>query len=197
MCKDDDQEILTKLALGDTLALVTLYDKYWNSLFKYVERILFDDDEVADILQDTFISIWENRAEGVKIKSLKSYLIVVARNRAFKRLKEILKSEEVLAQYSSQFEHEGYVISGLVDSKELEEVVNQEIDKLPPRMKEVFLLSRKDNLSYKEIAEKLEISTETVKKQISLSLRYLKTHLPPEYYQSIFILILLDYTKNM
>ncbi|WP_270089066.1 RNA polymerase sigma factor [Sphingobacterium sp. SYP-B4668] len=197
MCRDDDQEILTKLASGDTLALVALYDKYWNSLFKYVERILFDDDEVADILQDTFISIWENRADAPKIKSLKSYLIVVARNRAFKRLKDILKSEEVLAEYSSQFEYGGYVISGLVDSKELEKVVNQEIDKLPPRMKEVFLLSRKDNLSYKEIAEKLEISTETVKKQISLSLRYLKTHLPPEYYQSVFILILFDYTKNM
>jgi len=197
MLNDDDQEILTKLAMSDTLALVALYDKYWDSLFKYAERILFDDDEVADILQDTFINLWENRTEVGKIKSLKSYLIVVVRNRAFKRLKDILKSEEALAQYRYQFDQEGYVISGHMDSKELEEVVNKEIDKLPPRMKEVFLLSRKDNLSYKEIAEKLQISTETVKKQISLSLRYLKNNLPPEYYQSIFILILLDYTNNM
>src|SRR5690606_22790148 len=68
-----------------------LYDAHWERLFRYVVRILPDEEDVADVVQETFILFWESDFEAKEFNSVASYLLVIARNLAFKRFRERLK----------------------------------------------------------------------------------------------------------
>ena len=169
-----------------------LYDRYWERLFQYVIRILPDEDDVADVLQETFVTFWELRAQLGQVKSVKAYLFVMARNFAFKRFreraKEVAVADRLVAFYGEVDENTAKSIYG----KELNEWFEREVKRLPHRMREVFLLSRKEHLSYKEIAERLNISDQTVKKQINKSLKLLRLKLDEEYIPYLLILLLID-----
>src|SRR5690606_37483655 len=71
-----------------------LYDAHWERLFRYVVRILPDEDDVADVVQDTFITFWESDFETSQFQSVGAYLLVIARNLAFKRFRERVKRSE-------------------------------------------------------------------------------------------------------
>lgn len=192
MAKARDHIRLHQLMAGDEHAFSDLYNQYWESLFKYVIRILPDPDEVADVLQETFVSFWELRDNLGKVKSIKAYLFVMARNFAFKRFRENLKKEEVVDRlldfYGTAFENAEEAFG----AKELNNLLDAEIDKLPERMREVFLLSRKEHLSYKEIAERLQISDLTVKKQINNALKNLRLKIDEDYIPYLILLIIID-----
>src|SRR5690606_17291029 len=79
-----------------------------------------------------------------------------------------------------------------IDARALSSLIDAEIEKLPEKMRQVFVLSRKENLSYKEIAERLKISDQTVKKQISNSLKYLRLKIDDEYIPSLLLLLVVD-----
>lgn len=192
MAKERDHIRLHQLMIGDEQAFSDLYNEYWEALFKYVIRILPRADEAADVLQETFVSFWELRDNLVKVKSIKAYLFVMARNFAFKRFRENLKREEVVDRlldfYGMAFENAEEALG----AKELNSLLDAEIDKLPQRMREVFLLSRKEHLSYKEIAERLQISDLTVKKQINNALKNLRLKIDEDYIPYLILLIIID-----
>lgn len=184
--------ILTPLSEEDESVFSDTYKQYWQMLFRYVIRILPDEDDVADVVQETFVIFWEMRGKLDKIKSIKAYLLIIARNIAFKLLRERLKQsavEDRLVEYygdtdisTEQAIHER-VLSGIIDA---------EINKLPEKMRNVFVLSRKEHLSYKEIAERLNISDQTVKKQIHNSLKCLRLKLDAEYISYLTLLFFID-----
>lgn len=171
---DTSIPIPTRLAAGDQSAFSEVYDQFWESLFKYVIRILPDRDEAADTVQEAFIALWEARSNLKGVRSVKAYLFAIARNRAFKRFRANLGSKEAMERFiafHSEVDESG---EKEIEARNLLATIDEEINKLPPRMKDVFILSRKEHLSYQEIAERLKISDLTVKKQISNSLRYLR-----------------------
>lgn len=170
-----------------------IYDRYWERLFRYVIRILPDEDDVADVLQETFVTFWEMRRRLEHVKSVKSYLFMIARNFAFKRFRERAKETDIVDRL---VRHYGEVNESMAESlygKELNEWFDREMGRLPERMREVFVLSRKEHLSYKEIAERLNISDQTVKKQISKSLKLLRLKLDEEYIPYLMLLLFIDY----
>jgi RNA polymerase sigma-70 factor (family 1) len=151
-----------------------LYDRYWKELYICAYKRLQSKEDVQDILQDIFISIWANSSNIDAELSLRPYLF---RSLKFKIIDKFHKrsSAPTPISYIQQFdlEDEGKLHDVLL-TKELEEVLNDEIDKLPSKMKEVFLLSRKEYLSNDKIAERLSISSQTVKNQISIALKKLR-----------------------
>ncbi len=169
-----------------------LYDTHWEQLFRYVVRILPDEQDVADVVQETFITFWESAIDPDRLQSVKSYLLVIARNLAFKRFREQLKQ----TQFEQRLiDHYGWVDADMLagmHTKELAQLIDEEVKKLPERMREVFTLSRKEHLSYNEIAERLKISNETVKKQISKSLKHLRLKLGDEYIPYLIFLLISD-----
>ncbi|WP_188505679.1 RNA polymerase sigma factor [Parapedobacter pyrenivorans] len=169
-----------------------LYDAHWERLFRYVVRILPDEDDVADVVQETFILFWESDFDAREFNSVEAYLLVIARNLAFKRFREQLKRTQFEQRLMDHFGGGNSDMLMDIHTKELSQLIDAEVDKLPERMREVFTLSRKEHLSYKEIAERLNISDETVKKQISKSLRHLRLKLNEEYITYLIILAISD-----
>ncbi|PPL03403.1 RNA polymerase sigma factor [Parapedobacter indicus] len=170
-----------------------IYDHYWERLFRYVIRILPDEDDVADVLQETFVTFWELRNQLERVKSVKSYLFTIARNLAFKRFRERAKEADFADRLVRHYGEADESTAESLYGKELNEWFDREVERLPERMREVVVLSRKEQLSYKEIAERLNISDQTVKKQISKSLKLLRLKLDEEYIPYLMLLLFIDY----
>lgn len=169
-----------------------IYKQHWERIYKQVIRIIPEEEEAIDIVQQTFTDLWEIRAKIPQIKSLKSFLFIMARNLSFRRLKDIIKHEENLNSYATHYCKYNSALEQELDFKELNTMIQSHIDLLPDKMKTIFLLSRKSHLSYLEIAEELNISDKTVKKQISNAIKILKTKIDKEYIPYLMVLILLD-----
>jgi len=189
--KEIDQDRLKEqLAAGDELAFSDFYNRYWEPLFKYVMRILASEDETADVVQEAFITFWRQRNKLADITSLKAYLFVIARNLAFKQLQKSLRKQDVLEKFLAFYGEADDYTEQQVNANDLSLVIDQEIARLPEKMRQIFIMSRKENLSYNEIAERLEISDLTVKKQVSNALKYLRLRMVDDLpYLIVFFLI--------
>ncbi|HWV75399.1 MAG TPA: RNA polymerase sigma-70 factor [Pseudosphingobacterium sp.] len=192
MGKIQDRECINQLEAGSESVFTAIYEQYWASLFKYVIRILPEEDEAADVVQETFVTFWELRSRLAKVRSIKAYLFIMARNLAFKRFRENLKQETVEDRLVEFYANTDVSMEQMIELKDLADLIDAEIGRLPEKMREVFVLSRKEHLSYQEIAERLEISDETVKKQISRALKYLRVRMDKAYIPYLTILMIID-----
>lgn len=182
----NDQTLLTLLRQGDKDAYTVIYDRYKNLLYNHAYKKLGDPEEVKDVLQELFTNLWNKRVDIPVAMNLSGYLYAGIRN----RILNLLSHKEVENKYLTsikQFTQEGdYSTDLVIREKEMADLIQKEIDQLPPKMREVFLLSRKENLSHHEIAEQLSISEQTVAKQVTNALRILRVRLG-----SFFVLLLL------
>lgn len=171
--KFNDQELTVLLKQGDQLAFTEIYNRYWAEMYVHAFRMLKDEENSKDVVQDVFSNLWlKSGSLNVDIK-LSGHLYIAVRNKIFNMIAQNKVRNDYLSSVASYFTD---VVSeaSILDEKELLAVVEAEIRNLPPKMREIFELSRKENLSHKEIAQKLNISDQTVKKQIQNALKVLK-----------------------
>jgi RNA polymerase sigma-70 factor (ECF subfamily) len=177
----NERTLLIKVAGGDQYAFRELY-LYWHQVLAgYIYRITESKNLTEEIVQDAFLKIWMARETLSEIDNFKHFLLVVSRNQAFDVLKKQLKEEEnrkAWEKSNSAQPNNGQVESELFSYS----VIDAAIDQLPPRRKEVWLLSRHERLTYKEIAGRLGISPESVKTHLKLAseaiTRFIRAHLP-------------------
>ena len=169
-----DLEFTGLIRLGDHKAFSELYDRYKVVLYIHAKRILNDEEESKDVIQELFINIWLKKSELIINTTVKSYLYFAIRNNVFNKLTRrkleisyLNSLEETIANGETSLEEN-------LREKELIDVIDREIMLLPLKMRNVFKLSRTHNLSHKEIAEKLNISDKTVKKQIGNAIKILR-----------------------
>jgi RNA polymerase sigma-70 factor (ECF subfamily) len=182
-----DHELLALIKAGDQTAFKTIYEKYWQLLYVAALKIIKDEDEAKDVVQEVFISLL-NKASEIEIHgSLSNYLYSAIRYKVL----DILSREKVrtnhLDSLTAYLTKGNYSADGALIEKEINAEMEKEIQNLPPKMKEVFELSRKAELSHKEIAETLNISDKTVKKQISNAIKLLK----PKFNNYYFFLLVM------
>lgn len=186
-----DQELIVLLKLRDHAAFTAIYDRYAPKVFYQVNQMLRDEEVSKDLVQELFVNIW-SRADHIKAEGkLGGYLFIAAQNTVFKyiqrsKLKDsYLKS---LAEFSTELSNSTVE---LLDEKELHSLMDGYIKELPPKMREVFELSRNQDLSYQEIAAQLAISEQTVKNQVSSALKILRGKMAPHATGAIIIMTLL------
>lgn len=172
-----DEELFALLKQGDDRAFDAIYNRYHGILFIHAYRLLQDKEEARDVIQDLFVGLW-TKASCIELKSsLSGYLYKSVRNRVL----DIVAHKKVESGYVEslqQFMREGEIITDhYMREQELISLIEREVSLLPPRMREVFELSRMGNMSHKEIAAKLRISDKTVKKQINYAIRALRMKL--------------------
>jgi len=167
-------KILEELNGDDTLAFRQVYLNYWERLYIYAYNILENQKICEDLIQEIFLSFWKNRHK-VEIENLKAYLYQSLRFQIFKHFRDqkttllnIEKFEQILKTNS---------IEESLDLDDLEASIHKHINELPRRCRDIFYLSRFENLSHKEIAEKFDISTRTVKNQITTALKHLRSQI--------------------
>lgn len=181
-----DTQLVDLLQEGDEAAFTEIYERYWALLLRHARRMLKDDEETKDVLQDVFSNLWNN-AESLDIHtSLSSYLYALVRNRILNQIARG-KVKASYLQTLEDFMDNGQVSADhYIREKQLALRIEEELALLPPKMREVFLLSRRHYLSYNQIAEQLNISDNTVKKQMSNALKQLRLKLG-----SLFLLAVL------
>jgi len=169
-----DIELLQLLNSGDENAIKQIFDKYYESLCLYAESIIKDHQKSEEIVEDIFIYLWINIKNNPINSSVKNYLYRSTHNNCLKYLNK-LKSEKKhfeLSDYSlsdPEILHPitpSYPISNLI-VKELEDKAEKILNNLPKQCKEIYSLNRFENLSYSDIANKLNITVGTVKTQMS------------------------------
>lgn len=166
--KSSDFELITNLKKGDGAAFREIFNRYHQKLSFYTISIVKSKSVGKDIVQETFLKLWEKRAELQPDQSLSSYIHIIARNMAFNHLKRAGYDERLRekiwesireTQQRVSFEEE-------LHAHENGQWVRKAIDQLPPRRKLIFKLSREKGMTHKEIARKLGISKNTVKNQM-------------------------------
>ena len=171
----NDDILLERLKSGDNQALTEIYNAYWKSLFLSSYALLKNKEVCEDIIQDIFLDIWRKR-EVLKITiSLKAYLYACTRYKVYdcfrKNKKEI--KVDLLDNLNTRVYHTTPVTKLM--HKELILHIDSVVDTLPKKCKEIYLLSREEQLSHKEIAQKLSISTKTVESHITRALKTLRS----------------------
>ncbi|WP_439698242.1 RNA polymerase sigma factor [Mucilaginibacter sp. AW1-7] len=172
-----DDKLVALLQQGNEQALKEIFTRYNKLLYSYAYKKLEDQEEAKDIVQDLFIRLWSNRESFLLKTSLPSYLFRAVRNRAL----DIFAHKKIKSDYVASFQEfidlPQSTTDYLVREKDISALIDREIQSLPPKMREIFILSRKENYSHKEIAKKIGISEETVTKQIKRALKILRLRL--------------------
>jgi len=182
-----DSELTVLFQQQDREAFEEIYHRYWHPLFLHAYHILDDEDEAQDIIQDLFIAFWNKSFADRVHTSLKSYLYVMTRNKVLNHIRKNKINANFIQFLSTKLTEKDFNTVQDIELKELTVLIDREIDQLPPRMKQVFEMSRKEFLTHKEIAERLGTSEETVKKQITNSLKLLRV----KFDQHLFLAALL------
>ncbi|MDR0507310.1 MAG: RNA polymerase sigma-70 factor [Dysgonamonadaceae bacterium] len=185
---ETERDILSRLREGSPEAFEKLFHKYAEKLYNFVLKLSSGDTYRAEeIVQNTFVRVWEMHACLNPDKSFISYLCTIARNKLIDeyehRTIEYIYREYIL-KYCSVSDN---TTEKETDRNLLEEYIDCLIDKLPPGRKQVFILSRKEMLSNKEIAERLRISESTVQTQLSKAVSFMREHLSKYYECMVFI----------
>ncbi|WPU97530.1 RNA polymerase sigma-70 factor [Mucilaginibacter sp. cycad4] len=168
-----DMQLIGRLKADDEAALTMIYRRYWASLFKAAYNILKDRQACEDIIQELFIKLWDCRAEVEITISLKAYLYASVRYGVYRQIRTgtPVRSEifdDLIERLHTPATHNS------IEHKELLLQINQVIDTLPEKCREVYKLSREECLSHKEIALQLNISTKTVENHLTKALRQLR-----------------------
>ncbi|WP_295674421.1 RNA polymerase sigma factor [uncultured Mucilaginibacter sp.] len=175
--KFPDERLVALLKNGDPLAFAEIYRRYGKSLAGFAASKLYDLEDARDLLQDLFVKLWENREQLQITSNLQSYLYGIVRHRIIDKIrKNITREDYALALQSlpSFFQHGG---DKQLEAKELQQAIQHSLDQLPDRVKQIYKLSRDEGLSNPEIAQKLSLSEQTVKNQLSAALKHLRKSL--------------------
>lgn len=178
----------------DEISFEKIFKKHYVELCIYAKEFLKDKETAEEIVENTFVKIWENRKEIVIQTSLRAYLYkgvyhnclnflrhLKIEEKNHKNLENELTDLQQFTAYSSD-----YPVANLI-LKDINEKINQVVESFPPQCKEIFCLSRYEELSYQQICEKLNISVNTVKTQMSRALD--KLHIALDEYLAIAILL--------
>jgi len=169
-----DDELVTLLKQGDEQAFAEIYKRYAEKLAGFAGSKLYSLDDARDILHDIFVKLWEGREQLHITSNLQSYLFAVIRHRIIDKIRKNITREEY-ASAAQSFDIAYVADAGKqLELKELKQTISQSLDQLSPRIKEIYKLSREEGLSNREIAEKLNLSEQTVKNQLSAALKHLR-----------------------
>ena len=163
--------------LTDKKTYENLFQTLYQPLCRYAYSILNDTFESEDAVQRVFYELWDKRFDLNINSSVKSYLYRAVHNTCLNRIKQLKTQAEHNQQIAKNEESVHDEVYENIIGQELDQKIRQAIDELPPKCKEVFELSRFQMLSYKEIAQELDISPNTVENQIAKALKLLRISL--------------------
>lgn len=191
-CKDHDRELVVRLINNDEDAFCELYAKYKQRLLFFAMKFVKQIDIAEDIYQDAFSVIWQSRRFLDPEKSFSSYLFTIVKNRLLNTLRDIDNHQKLKAHIVSNAINYADTTNQYLQFNELNTILNQAMQELTSRQRQVLEMSRNENMSHKEIAEILNISVLTVQEHISIALKNIKKYLHqyPDYFIIIFLLLL-------
>jgi RNA polymerase sigma-70 factor (family 1) len=185
----ENESLLVKsLSKGNLLAFNTLYNEYSGRLYRFAFGYLKSEDEAEELVQEVFTTIWEKRADLKEELSFKSFLFTIA----FNIIKKHFRTRTYLNEYFKKGIGDDLDMqtSQKITYDSLYQYVTELVNQLPERRREIFIKSRFEGLSIKEIAKKLGINHKTVENQLTDALKFIRTNLNKETISAILFFAL-------
>lgn len=158
-----------------------LYEMYWSKVYNFARLYISSVEDAKDVVQIVFVKLWETRTFLRENESLKGYLFIITRNIIFNQKKrnfnESFYKSTVLDAFTEENINDSCEAEEKMYALELSRFIDALIQSLPERQRECFLLSRIEQLTYREIGERLGISERTVEVHIIRALKYLKKNI--------------------
>jgi RNA polymerase sigma-70 factor (family 1) len=172
-----DSELLELIRNDDRKAFNEIYNRYWLKLYKTACRKINSTDEAEDMVQDVFFGLWKKRKTLAIQHSLAAYFGAAIQYKIINHIAaNIVKRRYIQSLNQAEIDYDNLTCE-TINFNDTEKLMNLGLNKLPPQVRKVFELSRKENVSINEIALKFEVSHQTVKNQISKAIKILKVHL--------------------
>lgn len=186
----EESLLVQNLSKGNLVAFNTLYRAYCGRLYRFALRYLKSEDEAEELVQEVFTIIWEKRADLKKELSFKSFLFTIS----FNLIRKHFRTKSYMSDYfktgiGSDLDMQ---TSQKVVYDSLYQYITKLVKQMPARRKEIFIKSRFEGYSVKEIAEELQLSHKTVENQLTDALRYIRIILNRESIPIILSFILLN-----
>ena len=186
-----EQNLYVALKEGKETAFEMIFRTYYKSLCNYAYSFLSDKDEAEEVVQSSFLTMWEKRKDMDIQTSFKAYLYRVVRNSCL----NVIKHEKIKLQHVS-YEMAGgepthELVGQSVVASELEQKIYDAMNTLPTQCRLVFQLSRFEELKYQEIADQLSISIKTVENQMGKALKLMRVQLKE--YLPLFLIFMKDF----
>ncbi len=174
--------LLQLVAEGDQNAFRQVYLHYYKRLFQFALSIVKTKESAEEVVEDVFVRIWQQRSDMVKVRNLRVYLYTAAKNTALNYLSQKAKLSIVQPFDHIDIEMGASDISPeqILITAEMYRKIQAAVEDLPPRCKMIFKLVREDGLRYKEIAEILNISVNTIDAQMAIAVKRISAALEVE-----------------
>ena len=177
----DEKETIVQLKGGSHEAFAQIYNTYWSQVYNFCRLYINSIEDSKEIVQQVFVKVWEAREWIKENENFKGFLFIITRNIIFNQSKRKLNEDfykmSVIKAFDQSNIEAQYEIEEEITTKQLSGYINMLIEKLPPRQKEVFMLSRQSHLSYKEISMRLNISEKTVEHHIAKAMKFLRENI--------------------
>lgn len=188
--KNIDHSLVTLLQKGNVPAFDSLFEFYSPKLYGFALKYFKNEIDADELVQEVFVKVWENRKRIKSELSFKSYLFTIALNQIRKHFNKKATSLRYLE--SLQHNHELFDNQSINDDnyESVLQQINQIIEQMPPRRKQIFSKSKLEGKSAREIAEELNISAGTVDNQVSEALRFIRSRLKTDNYSLILFAVI-------
>jgi RNA polymerase sigma-70 factor (family 1) len=191
--RDEDKILVVKVKNDDQMAFQQLFEKYAERIYYFSMRYIKNKEEAEEIAQEVFVRVWLRRHDLKEELSFSSYIFMIAKNALIDTIRR--KQKETIFQDNIKPNTELYSSSSndSMEYKELSTLIDRSIAELPLKRKQIYLLSRDEGLTYKQIAEKLNISIKTVETHMRLALQQLKKSVNENYELIITGIIVINF----
>ena len=191
--KRNDQSLVQLLQKGNVTAFDSLFEVYSPKLYGFALKYFKNESDTEELIQEVFVKVWENRQTLKSELSFKSYLFTIALNQIRKHFNKKATSLRYLEsiQNEPEFSENQAILEDNYESALHQ--INLIIEQMPPRRREIFMKSKLEGKSSKEIAAELNILAGTVDNQVSEALRFIRSHLKTENLTLLLFAVLFVY----
>lgn len=170
----DTEEIIRRLKKEDKSAMDELFNYYYPRLYHFSKSILKIENEIDDILQEVFVKIWLNRQKIGNTETFNSWIFTITKNEVLNLIRTNLRDITFKDELFLRAVAEEYQNSNPLEFNEIKAGIDKIVANLPEKRQQVFILSRTEGLSNKEIAQQLNISEKTVEDHITHAIKQIK-----------------------
>lgn len=184
-----DIDYIRKMKRGDVDAFRTIYNLYCSDLLKFAFHFLKNKEEAEEVVQDIFLKIWDKKVLIDEKHSFNGFVFIIAKRVILNKIRAKVKirNVEIVSEHNTTKQN----AQDLLVYKELQMLSDRAISTLPEKRRQIFIMSRKQGLSNKEIATHLGISDKTVENQIGLALKSIREYLTKTEYSSAILSLFL------
>jgi RNA polymerase sigma-70 factor (ECF subfamily) len=172
-----DKYLVSRIAEGDEQAFKKLFNRYFDRLFVFVEQLIHSKADAEEILQDTFLKVWQSHHLLANQDEPAKYIYVMARNRTISYLRKMASEKKLMAQLFANMSDVDDAIEEQIRSQEYQTLINGAVNKLTDQQRMVFSMSREQGMMHDQIAEQLGLSRSRVKNIIVDALKQIRVYL--------------------